>query len=191
MKQIQEIQEIQEILKKRLSEDRYNHSVGAMKKAVELAKKYGENEKDAELAGLIHDIAKEMGKQEIEDYVKAHNIELDEIEKAQLNLAHGKIGANIAKEEFGANEKIQNAIKYHTMGNVAMNQFDKIIYIADKIEDTRTYEELEKVTELAGKSLDEAILYILDFTTQKCIRKQIAIHPDTILLRNHLLKAIS
>ncbi|MDE5830526.1 MAG: bis(5'-nucleosyl)-tetraphosphatase (symmetrical) YqeK [Clostridia bacterium] len=181
------IEEVKEILKKRLTEKRYNHSIGAMKAAKELAIIYGENERQAEFTGLIHDIAKEMPKEEIEEYIKKCNIEVDEIEKNQIGLLHAKLGASIAKEEFGANEKIQNAIKYHTTGNIKMDTFAKIIYIADKIEENRTYEEVEHLRELAKQDLDKAILYILDFTTTKSIKKGKLIHPDSINLRNYLL----
>lgn len=182
-----DIEDVKEILKQRLTEKRYNHSLGAMKAAKELAKIYGENEIDAEFAGLIHDIAKEMPKEEIEKYIKKHNIQIDEIEERQMGLLHAKLGASIAKEEFGANEKIENAIKYHTTGNVEMDTFAKIIYLADKIEENRTYEEVEDLRELAKKDLDKAMLFVLDFTTTKSIKKEKLIHPDSINLRNYLL----
>lgn len=182
-----DIEKVKENLKGRLTEKRYNHSLGAMKSAKELAKIYGENERQAEFAGLIHDIAKEMPKEEIEKYIKDHDIQIDEIEKRQMGLLHAKLGASIAKEEFGANEKTQNAIKYHTTGNIHMDTFAKIIYLADKIEENRTYEEVEDLRELAKKDLDKAMLFVLDFTTTKSIKNKKLIHPDSINLRNYLL----
>lgn len=160
-----------------------------MKAAVKLARIYKEDEKEAEFAGLIHDIAKEMSKEEIEGYLKEQLIIIDEIERNQRGLIHAKLGASIAKERFGVNTKIENAIKYHTTGNVKMNTFAKIIYVADKMEETRTYEEAETVRRLAEKDLDEAILFILDFTTAKSIKAGKLIHPDSINLRNQLLIA--
>jgi len=187
MKNKMDFEEIKKELKTRISEKRYNHSLGAMKVAGELAKQYGENEEEAQFAGLIHDIAKEMNKIEIEKYLEKYGIEVDEIEKKQMSLLHAKLGASIAKEEFGANDKIQNAIKYHTTGNKNMDKFAKIIYLADKIEENRTYEEVEIVRELAKSDLDKAILFVLDFNIQKSIKKQTLIHPDTIELRNYIL----
>lgn len=182
-----DIEDVKENLEKRLTEKRYSHSLGAMKAAKDLAKIYGENERMAELTGLIHDIAKEMSKEEIERYMRIHNIQIDEIEKNQMGLLHAKLGASIAKEEFGANEKIQNAIKYHTTGNTKMDTFAKIIYLADKIEENRTYEEVEALREIAKKDLDKAILFVLDFTVAKSIKTKKLIHPDSINLRNYLL----
>ena len=92
-----------------------------MKMAGELAIIYGENKEEAEFAGLIHDIAKEMPMEEAFEYIKNRKIEIDEIETNQTGILHAKIGANIAKEEFNVNDKIYKAIKYHTTGNVSMD----------------------------------------------------------------------
>lgn len=162
-----------------------------MKAAKELAKLYGENEEEAEFIGLIHDIAKEMRKEEIEEYIKKYNIKIDEIEQKQMGLLHAKIGASIAKERFGASEKMQNAIKYHTTGNVNMDMFAKIIYVADKIEENRDYEGVEERRELAKHDLEKVILDVLEHTIQKSIKKGTLIHPDSIDIRNYLLIKIN
>ena len=187
---MKDLEEVKEKLKIRLTEKRYNHSLGAMKAAKKLAKLYGEDEKEAEFAGLIHDIAKEFSKEEIEKALQKYNIIPDEIEETQIGLLHAKLGAEVAKAEFIASEKVQNAIKYHTTGNIEMDTFAKIIYLADKIEETRTYEEVENLRKLTKDNLDVAILYTLDFTIQKSIRKKSLIHPDTINLRNKLLQTL-
>lgn len=174
-------------LKERLTEKRYNHSLGVMKASEELAKIYKEDIEEARFTGLIHDIAKELTREEIENYIEKYNIEVDEIEKNSKGLLHAKLGAVIAKEELGASEKIQNAIKYHTTGNIKMDTFAKIIYLADKIEENRDYEEVEVLRKLALEDLDKAILFTLDFTIQKGIRKQKLIHPDTVNLRNKII----
>lgn len=187
MKVENKIELIKEKLQNILTEKRYIHSLGVMKSAKELAKIYGEDEELAEFAGLIHDIAKELSKEEIESILEKYNIKPDKIEENQVSLLHAKFGAMIAKTEFNANEKVQNAIKYHTTGNIKMDKFAKIIYLADKIEENRTYEEVETLRKLAKEDLDKAILFVLDFTIQKSIRKQTLIHPDTIELRNELI----
>lgn len=181
------IEDIKEDVKEILSERRFKHSVGTMKTAKELAHIYGENEQDAELAGLIHDVAKEFTRGEIEDYAKAHKIKIDEVEQKQISLMHAKIGANIARARYRANIKVQRAVLYHTTGNRAMDTFAKIIYVADKIEENRNYDEVETVRKLAKENLDEAILFIIDFNLQKAIKGRTLIHPDTLDLRNYIL----
>lgn len=155
--------------------------------ARELASIYGEDEKEASFTGILHDIAKEMNRDEILEYVKKHNIYVDEIEERQLGLLHGKIGASIAKERYNASRKVQQAITYHTTGNINMTKFDKIIYLADKIEENRTYDGVEELRKIAKENLDEAILINIDFVLEKSIKLRRLIHPDTIELRNKIL----
>ena len=54
------LNKINEDIKKELSEKRYNHSVGVMKKAEELAKIHDVDVNKAKLVGLAHDIGKEL-----------------------------------------------------------------------------------------------------------------------------------
>lgn len=182
-----ELEEIAEELRGILTEKRYIHSLGTMKKARELASIYGEDKEKAAFAGLIHDVAKEMSKEEILEYVKEHNIEMDGIEEKQLGLMHAKLGASIAKEKYNADEEVQSAILYHTTGNIGMNRFAKIIYLADKLEENRNYEGVEELRELAKKDLDQAILITIDFVLEKSIRLKRLIHPNTIELRNYII----
>lgn len=182
-----DIEDIKNELKKRLSEERYKHSVGTMKSAGELAQRYGEDEEEAKLAGLIHDMAKELYREEMDKCIEKYNIEIDEIEKYQMPLLHAKIGAAIAKDEFGVSEKVQNAIKYHTTGNIEMDKFAKIVFIADKIEENRDYENVEIVRKFATENLDKTMMYILNSNIQKSISRNRTIHPNTTELRNKLI----
>ena len=112
---MQNIENIKNDLKNELSEKRYLHSIGTMKEAKKLAEFYGLDEEKAELAGLIHDIAKEMPDEEKIEYTKQHNIEVDEIERKNIGLLHAKIAANIAKEKYNFDKEIQQAIEYHNI----------------------------------------------------------------------------
>ncbi len=187
------LKKIEENLKEKLSEKRYNHSIGVMKKAEELAKIYGENTNKAKLVGIAHDIAKEMSKEEKLEYVKNCNIEIDEIERNNTGLLHGKIGADICKKEYEFSKEMQDAIKYHTTGNIDMDILAKIIFVADKIEETRKYKnekkenELKIAREMAVNDLEEAVLYLIDSSIEYTIQKKELIHPDSINTRNKII----
>ena len=103
------IEKIQADLKEILSERRYTHSIGVMEMAGELAKIYGVDIETAKLAGLLHDNAKEISDEEMLKYVEENNIEINEFEKHNVKILHGKVGADIAKKKYGVNEKIQKA----------------------------------------------------------------------------------
>lgn len=188
------LQKINQDIKKELSEKRYNHSVGVMKKAEELAKIYNVDTNKAKLVGLAHDIGKELSKEEKLQYAKDNNIEIDEIEKVNVGLLHGKIGADICKKRYGFTRDLQDAIKYHTTGNKNMDLLAKIIFVADKIENGRNYkneqkmQDLEKMREIAKENIDEAVLYSIDASLVFTIQKKELIHPDSIATRNAILK---
>ncbi len=181
------LEDIQNDVKNILSEKRYIHSVGVMKQAEYLARKYNEDIQIAKTVGIVHDIAKEMSREEKLEYANKNNIYVDDIEKVSVGLLHAKIGADICKRKYNFTEQMQDAIKYHTTGNIRMDKLAKIIYIADKTEENRKYDDLAYVRELADKDLNECLLYILNYSITENVEKGKLVHPDTILLRNKLL----
>lgn len=184
-----EYEEIENDVKSVLSEYRFTHSSGVAKKAVELAKIYGVQEETAKKVGIAHDIAKEMTDEEMLEYVKNNNIEIDEIETVKPSLLHGKIGADIAAKKYGFTNDMANAIKWHTTGRENMSMLEKIIYVADKIEENRkgTRFDIEKSRELSKQNIDEASLFLMNESIDYNIKKDAIIHPKTIEARNDLL----
>ena len=180
-------EKIREDVKSILSEFRFNHSEKVAEKAEELAIEYGENPEIAKLIGIAHDIAKEMADEEYLKYVEDNNIKIDEVEKINTKLLHGKVGADICKKKYNFNEQMQNAIKYHTTGNINMDNMAKIIYIADKIEDTREYDGVEEAREKAKVSLNEGKIYLLSRGIKKSLDKEKLIHSDSVELYNKLI----
>lgn len=183
------LEKIKKDLKESLSEKRFVHSLGVMERAEELAKRYSVDVEKAKLAGLTHDIAKEMSEEESLEYVEKHNIEIDEDERVNTKILHGKIGAYMVKEKYGLCEEIQNAILNHTTTEKNMDMLSKIIYIADKTEKNRKSKEydINYERELANKDIDAAIIYILDNNIIELIKKQKLVHPKAIETRNYLI----
>ncbi len=180
-------EEIEKAVKETLSEKRFNHSCGVAKRAVELARIYGADEEKARLIGIAHDVAKEMPKQDALEYAKENGILFDEIEKNESGLWHSKLGADIAKKKFGFSDDMAQAILYHTTANVNMNTMDKIIYIADKTEENRTYEGLEEGIKISNEDLDEGVYFASKRAIIYGLNKKSLIHPDTINLINKIV----
>ena len=183
------LETIKEDLKQSLSEKRYIHSIGVMEMSEELAKIYDVDVETAKIAGLLHDIAKEMSKEEMLKYVEENNIIITEVESINTGILHGKIGADIAKKKYNVNEQIQKAIKYHTTTNPNMDTLAKIVYVADKIELNRKsdYFDIELERKLAKENLDKALLVILDNTTKYLIDNNRLLVEESIETRNKLL----
>ncbi len=181
-------EELYEDVKSRLSEKRFRHTEGVIKRAVEYAEIYNANLEDTKLAALAHDIAKEIPQEEVIELIKKYGMELDEIEKVNFNLVHSKLGAEIVKEKYGFNEDIINAIKYHTTGRENMSILEKIIFLADATEENRTYKELNNLVDMIKKDIDEGMLFTLKWTFNDITNKKFLLHLDSVKAYNFLVK---
>lgn len=165
---------IKKYIKKRLTKERYRHSLGVAYTAIALAMKYNPDTsnsdfmKKAELAGLLHDCAKNMDNDKKIHICDKNNISYSSLEAENAFLLHGKVGAYIAKTKFGIeDEDILNAIIWHTTGRPGMSILEKIIFIADYIEPSRKpLPELDYIRKLAFEDLDMAMKTILVNTIQ-------------------------
>ena len=182
------LERIDNRVKNTLSEKRYFHSVCTMNRMEILAKIYNIDVEKAKLVGLIHDIAKEMLPEDAFEYMEKNELIIDDIEKKCPSLLHAKIGANIAKTEYGFTEEMCKAIRVHTTGSADMSLMDKMLFIADGTGDDRKWEDVPYVRELYEKNLDVAVLYMLDLNIKDIIDEKKLIHPDSVLARNALIK---
>ncbi|CAH2214173.1 bis(5'-nucleosyl)-tetraphosphatase (symmetrical) YqeK [Tepidibacter aestuarii] len=184
-----ELNEMIQILEKTITPKRLKHSLGVVESAKRLANIYKEDIEKVEVAALLHDCAKCLNKEEVLHLVQKYDILLDDIEKKETELAHGKIGAYLCKEEFSVYDNdILSAITYHTTGKKNMSKLEKIIYLADFIEPNRNYDGVDKLRNIAyNEGLDEALLMAFDNTIKYVISIRKIIHPRTIEARNFLL----
>lgn len=182
------INEIDTYLKENLSKKRYEHSLLVAKEAKSLAKIYHVDEEKAYLAGLIHDIAKELSEDENNYWIKKGNLADDLKKENYKKIRHADIGAIIAKEKYNLDNDICNAIKYHTIGNKNMDTLAKIIYIADKIGRKEIPKELMPIKDLVKKDLNAALIYFIEKQNKNLISKNITPHKNTEELLQTLKK---
>lgn len=174
-------------LKKVVSEKRYNHSIGVMNTAKELARIYGVNEKKVEVAAILHDYTKNFSKDELEKIaMKYFSDEVKDYIKI-TEILHGYVSAKILKDKFNIeDEEIYNAIKYHTTGRKNMSLIEKIIYISDAIEPQRDYPGVEDIRKLVKKDLNRGILLEANNKIRYLINSNLTIHINTVEMRNDL-----
>lgn len=175
------------IVKEQLTERRYLHTIGVMDTAIVLARKFGSNEKKAELAAIFHDYAKYRSKEEMEKIIAQENMPADLL-KANIELWHAPVGAFLVEKEAGINdEEILNAIRFHTTGRAGMTVLEKVIFLADYIEPGRKFPGVDKVRQLAKENLDLALIKALKNTISFLLEKNQPIYPDTVHTYNDLL----
>ncbi len=152
--------EIKTVLKQRMNEHRYAHSLNVAERAVFLAEKYGADPQKAYFAGLVHDICKGIPKEEQFAIIKNSGEDISSDVENSPNLWHSVAGAIYLEHEMNVKDKdVLNAVRYHTSGRAGMSILEKVIYMADLTSAERNYPDAEYTRSLTDKNLDMGIAY--------------------------------
>ena len=166
------LKQAKELVRGRLSDKRYEHTLNVKKMAVKLAKIYGEDEERAALAALLHDSAKEISKDEMREILRAYPQYAEGGEERPVPVWHGVCAAILARTQWGVtDEAVLSAIACHTVGKPGMTRLDKILYLADMTSPERDWPGVEKLRKLEKKDLDAAMLAALK-QTNNFVRSQ-------------------
>ena len=174
-----------------LDEKRYEHVKRVAKCAVELARIYGVPVEKVETSAWLHDVAKFFDLSVMVDLTRGKYPEVADKMSQSTAVLHGFAGAEFVRQNydlFGVDdEEILDGIKYHTIGCENMSTLAKIIYLADAIEEKRSWEGVEKARELAKTDLDEAIKFEIEEKLKYLLAKDSIIHPNVIKFRNSII----
>lgn len=187
------IRDIQESLRKELKSKRFSHTLGVEYTSICLAMKYGEDLKKADLAGLLHDCAKEFSDKKLLKICKKNNEMISETEEKNPFLLHGKAGACVARDVYEVtDETILDAIRYHTTGRPDMSLLEKIVFTADYIEPGRNHApNLDALRKLAFEDLDRAVYEILEQTLSYLDESGSEIDQQTMITRDFYRKELN
>ena len=177
------------LLKGRLSEKRFYHSLAVAKEALRLAQKYGANEEKAFLAGLLHDICKDTPPNEQLQLFSEFGIILSALEKSAFKLWHAMSGAGYIKNVLNIkDDEIISAVRYHTTAKSGMTLLEKIIYLADFTSEDRDYEGADEMRIAVDKGLDYAMREAVIFTVEDLNKKGMPVHEDTLNAYREIVK---
>lgn len=180
-------EELYNEVKKVLSEKRFKHSEGVVKRAIEYAKIYNVDIETTKLVAIAHDIAKELSEEENKKYIFEYSIKLDDTEKLNNNLLHAKIGAAICMNKYKFTDDMIKAIRFHTTGRENMSILEKIIYLADATEENRKYC-VSYYVDIIKNDIDKGIVEISKWTLKKLLENNEIIHVDSIRCYNYYNK---
>jgi predicted HD superfamily hydrolase involved in NAD metabolism len=175
-------------LKSNLLEKRYIHTLGVADTAKKLAKLNGISENKAEIAGLAHDVAKNLSKDRLKEIIEENHIVLSDVEENNVNLWHSIIAPIEARNKLGIEDsEILDAVRWHTTGKENMSILTKIIYIADMIEPNRNFEGVEDIRKVTFEDLDTGVYYGLTRSIEILLIRNLLIDENTIRARNYFL----
>lgn len=151
---------LEQKLQKVLMPKRYLHTLGVAYLSASLAMCHGISHRDALVAGLLHDCAKNLPEDDMLQQCLTMNLPLSEHEKRIPELIHAVYGSYLAKEEYKiVQEDILLAIRNHTLGRPQMSKLEQIVYLADYLEPERmqpTIPSLDELRSIAFQNLDKA-----------------------------------
>lgn len=174
---------IKKLLRSRLSQKRYDHSLRVAKTSLKIAVKYNLNfgdKKKLYIASLLHDLLKESSPR----MLKKENWNLDNYLEDTYDkfpqIWHGFMAAKLIKNLKIQNKKIINAIKNHSTGNKNMDIISQILFIADAVEPGRNYVERKQIYQIAEKNLNQATSIIINNLIKVLKIGNKKIHPNSL-----------
>ena len=201
------LSELRENVAKGLSGKRYRHILEVEKMVVKLAEMYcPEKILALRAAALLHDITKEYDNKVHISMLSKPGIEFTKEERLAPKTFHARTAALLIPEiypEF-ADDDVIAAVRWHTTGRAAMTLSEKILYLADYIDMSRTFEDCIKLREYFFSKdvckmseeeklchLDRTLLKSFDMTIYGLLAEGTIINKDTVNARNSLILALS
>lgn len=133
------------------------------------------------IAALLHDITKEKTVDEHTALAVQYRIPLTDMERSAPKVLHAKTAPSVARAHInpllGANivdDAVCDAIRTHTTGAAQMSLLGKLLYLADYIEQTRTFEDCIILRHAFYDSIDDC----------RCDAQALCRHLDRVLLRS-------
>lgn len=173
----------------RLGPDEAAHSVAVGETARELARIYDVDAEEARTAGLLHDWAREMSGEELLVAAQEYGISVAPVDRTVPYLLHARVGAQQLETRFPTLSKdVIRAVELHTMGAPEMSPLDKVVYVADMIEPSRTFKGVGKLRDTVGDvELDELFMSAYARSLSHLLRKRRRVHPMTVEVWNAMV----
>ncbi len=194
---------LRDAVRAEMSPGRFAHTAAVEDMVVRLCALYcPEEEPLLRAAALLHDLTKEKKPAEQEKLCEALGITLSDIDKMTPKTHHAKTAAALIPQKFPAfaHPSIISAVRYHTTGRADMTLGEKLLYLADYIDESRTFPDCvtlrtcfwgacpEAMTlEERLCLLDDVLLLSFNMTIRSLLVENAPVATDTMRSRNSLL----
>ncbi|MGM0365245.1 MAG: bis(5'-nucleosyl)-tetraphosphatase (symmetrical) YqeK [Actinomycetota bacterium] len=175
----------------------YLHSMGTLKCSRKLGLEYilADNSSRANIdtffklcvSSILHDYGKMFTYRELLETAKENRISLSKFEISCKPILHSLVGDVLAARDYNITDpQILKAIRCHTVGCLDMGIIDKILFVSDKIEQTRDYEGIEQLRRLSVQGLDRCLAEVYKNNIIYNIERNRLLHPDTSIIWNNI-----
>jgi len=169
-----------------LSTERFIHSRNTALLAYDLCLRFGIDPMAGYLAGIAHDLGKQIDGKQMLKLAKSDGMEITELEKDRPNLLHGRAAAVLLRERFCIHNKdVLEAVAVHTSGSENMGPLAKVIYIADKAEVSRNIDsEMRRMCK--EDDLDSILCAVLKKAVIKLQARGLTVSKETLRLLENM-----
>ena len=187
----------------RLSPKRWIHTAEVEKMAARLSELFCPQKKNLlRAAALLHDITKEWSVEKHCAFCPAHGIRLTAQDLFAHKTLHARTAAALIPEEFAefAAPELLSAVRWHTTGRANMTLSDKLIYLADYIDESRAFPDCVALRNAFWSADPQAMSYAdrkehlrkillrsFDMTISGLLADGLPVAQDTIKARNTLI----
>jgi predicted HD superfamily hydrolase involved in NAD metabolism len=171
-----------------LGPSRFKHSIRVREKAIRLSQFHGVDQKKAGIAGLLHDVSRYLDRDGLLEFAEKIKMKIDPIARIEPKLLHAPLSAYVARKDFGIKDRqILKAISSHTLGRKNMTMLEKIVYVADHVEEGRSHAGVAHARRLAETDIDQAVVAISSSMIKYLVGNDLPVHPMTVEVRNYYL----
>lgn len=188
-------------VKNEMGEHRFTHTLAVAKESLRLANAYDLAEVDSKrlfVAALLHDYTKAYSHEEQLLLAKEHGVSLSQDDLASPPVLHSRTAAAVVIKIFphDTDDEIAEAIRCHTVGKKSMSLFEKLLFLADYIEETRTHPICQETRKafyeaLASgnnkeKTLNNTLRQVLQNTIDHLAKQGRIVHSDSLEMLENL-----
>lgn len=197
---------LREKISSAMSEKRFAHTAAVEIMAERIGKIYAPDKVDVlRAAGLLHDITKEYSTEKQLQICREFGIITTKQDILTPKTLHARTAAlliPILYPEF-ADDEVISAVRWHTTGNADMSLLEKIVYLADYIDDSRKFEDCVKLRHIfwdaCPEKMNEAernvhltktLVVSFNMTVSGLVADNAPVADDTFMARNALLLSL-
>ena len=160
---------------------RYAHVLRVARLAERLARAHGIDPLRARMAGMLHDLARLYPAERLLRECAERGLAIDAFERAHPVVLHARLGAELARERFGVEDRaVLSAIRKHTLADAVMSPLDKVVYLADGLEPDRDFADRAALEALAFRDLDASLRAVLASSIAYLRKRGLAVAPQTL-----------
>jgi predicted HD superfamily hydrolase involved in NAD metabolism len=164
------------------------HTLGCVETALALARRFGINMEKVTTACYLHDIAKRFTHEEQAALALKMGMSEDEIRSHVPAVLHGPVAALIVQKELGIDDaEVLQAIRFHSTGGAGMSNVAKALFIADFIEQSRTFPGATELRSQGHITLDGFATAVLANKIRYLIDERAVIAPRALEFWNELV----